>query len=155
MNSSEKQSEVNSAPLDEINIDVQIDKLDRSLELDEDISTIISPDTEFWAHASNLQAWYENDYNTQILHSNLAFPLLKKLSNAGDLKAKQVFKQEIMKRFRAGNLNVMTFLVKEGYLDQLSIEESDGLYQELELSTYKRLQKNLQEASKNKERFLF
>ncbi len=40
----------------------------------------ISPEEEFWAHCSNLQAWYENDYNTKILHRNLAFPLLKALT---------------------------------------------------------------------------
>jgi len=39
----------------------------------------ISPETEFWGHCSNLQAWVENDYNPNILHSNLALPLLTRL----------------------------------------------------------------------------
>lgn len=40
----------------------------------------ISPDQEFIAHCSNIHAWVENDYDTRLLHSNLAFPLLRKLS---------------------------------------------------------------------------
>ncbi|KKN16137.1 hypothetical protein LCGC14_0978990 [marine sediment metagenome] len=58
----------------------------------------IPPETEFWGHCSNIQAWIENDYNTFILHSNIAFPLLKELTNAGDPKAKRVFKEEIANR---------------------------------------------------------
>lgn len=41
----------------------------------------VTAQAEFWAHCSNLQAWVENDYNTRLLHFNLAFPLLKKLIN--------------------------------------------------------------------------
>ncbi len=155
MNPPSEFNEENHKKVKSTNIDAQIKDLDHALEKEEDISIKIAPETEFWAHASNLQAWYENDYNTQVLHSNLAFPLLKKLSKAGDIKAKEVFKQEIIKRFRAGNISVMTYLVKEGYLNQLSIEQSDELYEELDLDTRKKLQKSLQEASKKKERFLF
>lgn len=39
----------------------------------------ITPEAEFWGHCSNLQVWAENDYDTRLLHSNLSFPLLKKL----------------------------------------------------------------------------
>ena len=42
----------------------------------------ISPETEFWAHCSNLQAWAENNYDTRLLHSNLVFHLLKKLAES-------------------------------------------------------------------------
>jgi len=127
-------------------IDTQSENLNHSLELVDENN--IPPEVEFWAHSSNLQAWYEHDYDTNILHSNLAFPLLKKLSQAGDFTAKQVFKKEIITRFRDGNLNVMTFLVIEGFLDELSIEDSDDLYQELDLETYKKLLKRLQETEK-------
>ena len=37
----------------------------------------IPPETEFWGHCSNIQAWVENNYNTRLLHRYLAFPLLK------------------------------------------------------------------------------
>lgn len=84
---------------------------------------IIDDDTEFMGHCSNLQAWYENDYDTRILHSNLSFPLLKKLAEIGDIKAKKVFKEEIAKRWNSGYKNVQKYLKKEGYLDFLTIEE--------------------------------
>lgn len=137
-----------------ITIDNQTLDLDHSLEVEEQNDIDLLPETEFWAHCSNLHVWYEHDYNTQVLHSNLAFPLLKKLAEAGDQLAREVFKKEIIKRFRSGNLNVMTFLIKEGYLDYLSIEKSEELYQELEFETYKELQKQLQDANKTKERFI-
>ncbi len=47
----------------------------------------IPPDAEFWGHSSNLQAWCELNYDTRILHRNLAFPLLKRLTEIGDKKA--------------------------------------------------------------------
>ncbi len=56
-----------------------------------------SSEEEFWAHCSNLQGWFEHSYDTHLLHSNLAFPLLKKLCEIGDLLAKKVFKEEIAK----------------------------------------------------------
>ncbi len=56
----------------------------------------IPPETEFWGHCSNIQAWIEHDYDTRIIHSNLAFPLLKELTKAGEPKAKKVFKDEIV-----------------------------------------------------------
>jgi len=42
----------------------------------------------------------------------------------------------------------MVFLILEGFLDELGIEESDDLYQELDLETYKTLQKRLRESPK-------
>ncbi len=79
----------------------------------------ISPEEEFWAHSSNLQVWSENNYDSRLLHRNLAFPLLRELVNAGDLIAKRVFKEEIAKRFESGYLPVTLYLLKEGYLDYL------------------------------------
>jgi len=137
-----------------LNVDAQAENLDHSLELDDDNVIEIPPEAEFWAHSSNLQVWYENNYNTEVLHTNLAFPLLRKLTEAGDIMAKKVFKIEIIKRFSCKNLNVMAFLIKEGYLDHLSIEESDNLYQELDFTTYKELQRFLRKSNKNKEGFV-
>ena len=118
------------------------------MELIDEFENEIPPEVEFWAHSSNLQAWYEHSYNSQLLHSNLAFPLLRRLTQAGDETAKKMFKKEIVKRFRDENLNVMVFLIIEGYLDELSIEESDDLFQELDFETYKKLQKRLRESEK-------
>ena len=83
----------------------------------------ISPKQEFWGHCSNLQTWYEYGYDTRILKSNLAFPLLKKLTRAGDPLAKKVFKEEVAKRLESGFLTVVLFLVEEDYLD--FFEESE------------------------------
>nr|MDO8119013.1 hypothetical protein [Candidatus Sigynarchaeota archaeon] len=56
------------------------------------LQVYIPPETEFWGHCSNIQAWYEHGYDTRILHSNLAFPLLKRLADAGDEQARLAFK---------------------------------------------------------------
>ena len=83
----------------------------------------ITPEQEFQAHCSNIQDWVENNYDTRILHSNLSFPLLKMLIEAGDKRARNIFKEEIAKRYVEGNINVRRFLQTEGYLDHLSIDE--------------------------------
>ncbi len=85
----------------------------------------IDPRTEFWGHCSNLQAWYENDYDTRILHSELAFPLLKKLSDVGDPLARKVFKEEIAKRFESGYPTVIACLLLGQYLNYLNREEKN------------------------------
>jgi hypothetical protein len=109
-------------------IDEAAERLDSSMEyrifLDE---PIISPEIEFIAHCSNLQAWVEYDYDTRLLHRNLAFPLLKELTDLGDPKAKKVFKEEITKRYISGNHSVVEYLEKGGYLDYLSKEELEAL----------------------------
>ncbi len=83
----------------------------------------IPPKTEFWAHCSNLQAWYENDYDTRLIHYSLAFHLLKELTHAGDPTAKRVFKEEIAKRYANGIPTVREYLKIEGFLSHLSDEE--------------------------------
>ncbi|MFW9896812.1 MAG: hypothetical protein ACFFD7_13485 [Candidatus Thorarchaeota archaeon] len=83
----------------------------------------ISAEAKFWAHCSNIQTWYENNYDTRLLHSNLSFPLLKKLYAAGDIVAKRVFKEEIAKRLKYGSYWVQKYLFIEGYTSFLSREE--------------------------------
>ncbi|MFX1257314.1 MAG: hypothetical protein ACFFAN_05620 [Promethearchaeota archaeon] len=87
----------------------------------------ITPETAFWGHCSNLQAWVENEYNTRLLHKNLAFPLLKKLTEAGDPVAKKVFKEEIAERFASGHPTVQNYLLENSYLDYLNKEELECL----------------------------
>lgn len=87
-------------------------------------------DMEFFAHCSNLQAWHEHGYDTRLLHRNLAFPLLKKLTEAGDSQAQKVFKEEIGKRLFSGSENVATYLCKEKYIILLSDSELELLSQE-------------------------
>ena len=83
----------------------------------------ITPQEEFWGHCSNLQAWIENDYDTRLLHRNLAFPLLKELTNLGDLKAIKIFKKEIIERFSSHSIPVMFYLLVSGFLNDFSDEE--------------------------------
>ncbi len=89
----------------------------------EPIALGISPEEEFWAHCSNIQTWYENDYDTCLIHSNLAFPLLRSLFEAGDPKAIRVFREEIVKRFNSNFLPVKEYLIEQNYLDFLNSDE--------------------------------
>ena len=91
----------------------------------------ISPEQEFWAHCSNLQVWFENDYDTRLLHSNLAFPLLIELTKIGDPLAKRVFKEEIFKRIESGYTPVIEYILRQKYLNFLSSEEQTLLFEKI------------------------
>ncbi|GAF70768.1 unnamed protein product, partial [marine sediment metagenome] len=110
---------------DEIeSIDEAAEKLDASMEDPVDAYKFkIPPEVEFWGHCSNLQVWYEYDYDTRILHSNIAFPLLRRLTEAGDPLAKDVFKKEIVKRYKNGTDKTREFLIIEGFLRHLTMDE--------------------------------
>lgn len=142
----------------------------------------ISPEDEFWAHCSNLQAWAENDYDTRILHSNLAFPLLRLLEKCGDPLAKKVLKEEVAKRLETKNQKITMFLTEENIilclnqndfetlLDDLSSQQKDAISdiliekmisQRLNLKKRRRmykilelLKKNLKTISIGKEKFI-
>ncbi|KKM94813.1 hypothetical protein LCGC14_1194620 [marine sediment metagenome] len=88
----------------------------------------INPQTKFWAHCSNLQAWAENNYDTKLLDSSLSFPLLKELQRLGDKVAQKIFKEEIGKRLMSGEISVAIFLMNEGYLDFLTQNELDSVF---------------------------
>ena len=98
-------------------------RLDHSLEgITPDLINIPA-ETRFWVHCSNLQVWAENNYNTRLLHSNLSFPLLRKLSQIGDDQAKRVFKDEIIERIKSQNLKVIKYLILEKYLEEFNDRE--------------------------------
>lgn len=107
-------------------IDEVADQLDKRLEQGVNVVSRIPPEVEFWGHCSNLQVWYENGYNTSLLHSNLAFPLLKRLVDVGDQNAKDVFKEEIIRRLESGYYPVIYYLIKENYTTY--IERQDLFY---------------------------
>ncbi|MGV9198944.1 MAG: leucine-rich repeat domain-containing protein [Promethearchaeia archaeon] len=88
---------------------------------------LISSEVEFWAHCSNIQAWEENEYDTRILHRNLAFPLLKRLTEAGDPIARRVFREEIARRLASNHPTVIKYLINENFLGYLTEEEWEGL----------------------------
>lgn len=87
----------------------------------------ISPEVEFWGHSSNLQAWYEHNYDTRLIHSNLAFSLLDKLTEVGDPLAKKVFKEEVIDRYENGTDKTREYIRYSGILDNFSIEERMNL----------------------------
>ena len=118
--------------LDEIDsIDAAAQMLGWTEEGQLNVEYVIPPETEFWGHCSNLQVWYENNYDTRLIHSNLAFPLLKRLVEEGDVNAKRVFREEIVKRYIKGNETVQTYLMQENFLTFLKDEELKQLIMEL------------------------
>jgi len=108
-------------------IDEAAERLDRSMERGQPRKYYLSPDIEFWGHCSNLQVWYENDYDSRILHRNLAFPLLSALVKVGDPLAKKVFKEEIALRLASGYPSVVQHLINQAYLQYLNEEELNTL----------------------------
>lgn len=120
-------------PIDKITTISEITSIDEASEnLDKTLESYITkspltPEMEFWGHCSNMQTWFENNYNTVLLHRNLAFPLLQKLTKVGDPIAKKVFKEEVAKRFESGHKTVIKFLIKEGYVDYLSNDEMESI----------------------------
>jgi len=124
--------------LDEIeSIDEAATELDRSLEPHKGQVNLIPPEVEFWGHCSNLQVWAENNYDTRLLHRNLAFPLLKKLTEAGDPIAKSVFKEEIAKRIASGYSYIVNYLVLEGYMNYFNEKELEDLLGDYEFVEHK------------------
>jgi hypothetical protein len=83
----------------------------------------ITPEQEFWGHCSNIQAWVENGYDTRILKSNVSFPLLRELAQAGDPLAKKVFKEEIALRLESGYPSVVEYLINQGYIKHFTAFE--------------------------------
>lgn len=116
-------------PIDTVNddefesIDEYIDEYKKAEAMTKERAKKLPPDVEFWGHCSNLHYWYLQHYDTNIIHHELAFPLLKALTKAGDSVAKTRFKEEIAKRFGSGYPSVMKFLEKEGYLEYLNEDE--------------------------------
>lgn len=109
---------------DEIDsIDEAAEMLDKSMEGNYRYNVNIPIETEFWGHCSNIQAWYENSYDTRLLHRNLAFPLLKALVEAGDRLARKVFKEEIAMRLESGHPSVVQYLISQGYLNYFNDDE--------------------------------
>jgi hypothetical protein len=109
--------------IDHATIDLEIRRaMGKSIEAIE-----IPPEVKFWAQCSNLQVWYENDYNTRLLHRKIAFPLLKELAQVGDMKAKRVLKGEIIKRLESKSVLVILYLLEQEYLEFFNQQELQTL----------------------------
>lgn len=115
----------------------QIDSIDEAFEIynkmDKDHERdhgLIDPESEFIGHCSNLQAWYEHDYDIRILHSSLSIPLLKKLAFLGDKKAIIRLKESIATRITSRHFNTIIFYLNEKYLKLFSNEELEVMFDE-------------------------
>jgi hypothetical protein len=91
----------------------------------------ITPEAIMQAHASNLIAWVENDYNPEILNSNLSLPLLKELDGAGERKARRVLEAEVRGRVLIGSTEsrmAMIGMEMDAYFDRdaLAAIATDG-----------------------------
>lgn len=85
-----------------------------------------TPEAELAAHASNIQAWIEHDYDTHLLHCNIAFPLLVDLTRAGDDKARRVLEATIDERMRDGSSTTRKAIALM-FMDYLSEAQWDRL----------------------------
>ena len=112
---------------------MSIDEIVEKEDFEDDEAVCISPEAEFWGHCSNLQVWAENGYNQSLLHSNLAFPLLRILADVGDNLAKKTLKEEILERFESGNENVILSLLKNNSLKFFSYDELSYIYENFAL----------------------
>jgi glycine cleavage system H protein len=126
-----------------------IDEISERLKRQHVLVYKISPEVEFWGHCSNLQAWVEHNYDTRLLHKKLAFPLLKKLVDAGDLHAKQALKEEIATKIETGYPNVVRYLIEKNYLYYLNSDELDTLINIIENSEIPDLVKKLKSIREN------
>ncbi|MFW9969885.1 MAG: leucine-rich repeat domain-containing protein [Candidatus Odinarchaeota archaeon] len=134
---------------DEIkSIDEAAVRLDGSMERDHHK---VPPETEFWGHCSNIQAWADNDYDTRILHRNLAFPLLKALVDAGDPIAKRKFKEEIAIRYATGHPTVISFLTQNGYLHYLTEDEFESMLTDIDFPSIEEYVRKIIPLLKNSE----
>lgn len=107
-----------------------IDEVAKRLKKSKGRRTNIPPEDEFWGHCSNIQAWVESNYNTDLLHTSLSFPLLRKLVEKGDSIAKEVFKEEILHRLINGEDTAIIFLLDKDYLEYFTKEEISTIYKE-------------------------
>ncbi|MHA1497457.1 MAG: hypothetical protein ACTSRT_07895 [Promethearchaeota archaeon] len=100
-----------------------LDTIQSQSEYTMEYENIITAEEEFFVHCSNIQAWYESGYNTDLLDHRLSFPLLRMLVRNNDLDAMKVYKEEIARRFRSTFLPTVLYLLSGGFLDNFNKEE--------------------------------
>ncbi|MFX0075992.1 MAG: leucine-rich repeat domain-containing protein [Candidatus Hermodarchaeota archaeon] len=107
----------------------ELESIDEILfEMREPSEVSIPPEMEFWGHCSNLQVWYENNYNSRLLDRNLSFPLLKKLNEVGDTQARIALKTEIMERVTDNRVGMFNWFLEEGYFRMFDEDELRSLF---------------------------
>lgn len=85
-------------------------------------------DTLLLGHASNLQAWADCGYDSRILSSTVARPILAALAKHGDRVAKNRYMASIIERWMEGNYTSKRALIEyNSYELRELISESDEL----------------------------
>jgi len=93
------------------------------------------PDSMFWIYCYYIDAWVQCNYDWRLLIVEDAFPMLHALYRAGDPKAREVFKIEIVNAFLSGYLPVVFYLISGknmdyvDYLDYFKFEEMIWLFE--------------------------
>ncbi len=77
----------------------------------------------FFDENDNLKKFFIKFSHEEKTEKSIFFPVLQKLTEAGDPLAKKVFKEEIYKRLESGSINIFTYLSNENYSNYLSIDE--------------------------------
>ena len=75
------------------------------------------PDTMFWIYCYYIDAWVQCNYDWRLLKVDDAFPILHALYRAGDPKAREFFKVEIVKALLSGYLPAVYYLMSSHSLD--------------------------------------
>ena len=109
--------------IDEVADLLQAEKKSIWEDFKEEEEELIDPETEFWGHCSNIQTWVEHGYDTRLISANLAFPLLKELSDIGVPNAKIIFQEELAMRFQSGYTPVVEYLYLMKYHKKLTLEQ--------------------------------
>jgi tetratricopeptide (TPR) repeat protein len=89
------------------------------------------PDMEFWIYCYYINAWVECNYDWRLLTVVDAFAILHALYRAGDLKAREVFKIEIVKALLSGYPPAIFYLTSSNncYLNYFEFEEVIWLFE--------------------------
>lgn len=90
-----------------------------------DIMKNVSNDTLILAHASNIQAWVEHDYDPRILHTNIAFPLLRALATV-DPAAMDKSLEIVHERWKQGSENSRKAIIHQ-FPQQISLLGKNGI----------------------------
>ena len=83
------------------------------------------PDMMFWIYCYYIAAWVDYDYDWRLLRVEDSFPMLYALRHAGDPKAREVFRNEIIKALLSGYLPAIYHLISSNYnyLDHFEFKE--------------------------------
>jgi len=89
------------------------------------------PDAMFWIYCYYIDVWVQYNYDWRLLRVDDAFEILHALYRAGDPKAREVFKIEIVKALLSGYLPAIYHLTssKNYYLNYFEFEEIIWLFE--------------------------